>query len=120
MKRPLSPHATRQDAAAAGHKRYFPGTPCKHGHTAERFTSSGGCVECVNVKVAPIQGTNVRPLTKPLVFGRPEPHPLLVEFVQAQVQQLLPEFEREWDRYLAAGWTAEQLVDYARRPAGPV
>ncbi len=34
------------DAKAAGLKRYFTGEPCKHGHIAERFVSSCGCVEC--------------------------------------------------------------------------
>lgn len=37
---------TREEAKAAGLKRFFTGEPCKHGHVAERFVSSGGCVEC--------------------------------------------------------------------------
>lgn len=39
---------TRSLAALQGVRRYFTGQPCKHGHTAERFTSSGGCVVCSN------------------------------------------------------------------------
>jgi hypothetical protein len=38
----------RQKAAQNGHKRFWTGVPCKHGHLAERFTSNGGCVKCVN------------------------------------------------------------------------
>jgi hypothetical protein len=34
------------DAKARGLKRYFTGTPCKHGHIAERFTSCRLCCEC--------------------------------------------------------------------------
>lgn len=37
----------RLAAAQAGRRRYVTGNPCKHGHVAERFTSSGGCVECI-------------------------------------------------------------------------
>ena len=37
---------TRAEAKALGSKRYFTGKPCKHGHLAERFTSSRGCVVC--------------------------------------------------------------------------
>lgn len=37
----------RHDAASAGRTRYFTGEPCRNGHIAERFVSSGGCIECV-------------------------------------------------------------------------
>lgn len=37
---------TRADAKALGLKRYFTGKPCKHGHVAERVTSSTACVIC--------------------------------------------------------------------------
>lgn len=37
---------TRNDAHAAGLRRFFTGRPCAHGHTAERFVSTGGCVAC--------------------------------------------------------------------------
>src|SRR5262245_40411136 len=39
---------SRQDAKAAGLKRYFLGTPCKNGHVAERFVSDCKCVVCKN------------------------------------------------------------------------
>lgn len=37
---------TRRTARAAGVKRYFTGKPCKYGHVAERFTSTGNCIAC--------------------------------------------------------------------------
>jgi len=37
---------TRKDAHAAGLRRFFTGRPCAHGHTAERFVTTGGCVAC--------------------------------------------------------------------------
>lgn len=40
------PIVTREEAKAAGLKRFFSGIPCSHGHLAERFVSSKGCVEC--------------------------------------------------------------------------
>lgn len=38
---------TRAEAKAQGLKRYFTGKPCKHGHVAERYLSTGQCVECL-------------------------------------------------------------------------
>lgn len=37
---------TRRDAKVRGLKQYFTGKPCPAGHTAERHTYNGGCVEC--------------------------------------------------------------------------
>ena len=38
---------TRAEAKALGLKRYFTGTPCKHGHVAERSVSNYTCLACV-------------------------------------------------------------------------
>jgi 5-methylcytosine-specific restriction endonuclease McrA len=38
--------ALRSAAAARGEKRFDPGTPCKHGHSALRWTASSQCEEC--------------------------------------------------------------------------
>lgn len=40
----------RQDAIAAGLKRYFNGVPCKSGHLCERWTNDCSCVECKKIK----------------------------------------------------------------------
>ena len=37
---------TRKEALSKGLKRYFTGKACKHGHVAERVTSTKTCVEC--------------------------------------------------------------------------
>lgn len=37
---------TRLGAVTQGHKHYFTGVPCRHGHRAERYTSNRTCVEC--------------------------------------------------------------------------
>lgn len=37
---------TRADARTLGLKYFFTGTPCKHGHIAERRASNGHCAEC--------------------------------------------------------------------------
>lgn len=39
--------SNRQSAIAYGLKRFFTGTPCRWGHVAERYTSSGGCIACI-------------------------------------------------------------------------
>jgi 5-methylcytosine-specific restriction endonuclease McrA len=43
----VRPVVTRQEAKALGLKRYWTGTPCKHGHVAERATVNGVCVACM-------------------------------------------------------------------------
>jgi len=37
----------RAAAAAAGSVRYMPTVPCKRGHLAERYVSTGACVDCL-------------------------------------------------------------------------
>lgn len=41
---------SRQNAIAQGLPRYFTGEPCKHGHTAARYTANKTCVTCANAK----------------------------------------------------------------------
>lgn len=43
---------TRNEAKAAGLKRYFTGNPCSRGHICERFVSTHSCVECVQLHKA--------------------------------------------------------------------
>jgi hypothetical protein len=38
---------TREQAAADGRTFYFTGEPCKHGHTAPRYVSTTGCLDCL-------------------------------------------------------------------------
>lgn len=40
---------TRLEAVAQGHKRYFTGVPCRHGHLAERRTHNSECCECARL-----------------------------------------------------------------------
>ena len=40
------PIISKEAAIAAGKTRYFTGVPCKHGHVAERFVSTRGCIIC--------------------------------------------------------------------------
>lgn len=44
---PPGTYLARADAQLLGFTTYNTGKPCKHGHTAERYTSTGGCVECL-------------------------------------------------------------------------
>ncbi len=39
----------RKTAMAAGQLRYFTGTPCKNGHTSDRYTRNGACISCLRV-----------------------------------------------------------------------
>ena len=38
---------TRREAMTAGLNEYTTGKPCIAGHTGMRWTSSGGCKECI-------------------------------------------------------------------------
>lgn len=49
--------STRREAAEAGLKRFYTGKPCKFGHDAERFTTTGGCVKC-NAERSKLFATN--------------------------------------------------------------
>lgn len=40
---------TRKAAKAAGLLRYFTGRPCPHGHVAQRYVSTGACLQCLAV-----------------------------------------------------------------------
>jgi len=37
---------TRKEAAQLGQTKYYTGKPCKHGHLAQRYVSSGLCISC--------------------------------------------------------------------------
>lgn len=50
---------SRKEAKALGFKRYFTGKACKHGHVAEHFASSGGCVECSVVRARAYYAANL-------------------------------------------------------------
>lgn len=41
---------TRKEAEDQNCARYFTGEPCTHGHIAERYRYSGGCVLCEQVR----------------------------------------------------------------------
>ena len=38
---------SKEDAISYGFKVYRTGKPCKHGHTAWRYVSTGNCIECL-------------------------------------------------------------------------
>lgn len=41
-------------------KRYFTGTPCRHGHIAERYRATRSCVMCAAIRAADWQSKNRR------------------------------------------------------------
>lgn len=51
---------SRKEAKALGLRKYVPGTTCKHGHIAARYTSTGACEQCVRGEpndVSPFSGS---------------------------------------------------------------
>lgn len=49
MVAPPWPVISRDEAFRTGLKTYFTGKPCKHGHLAPRYTSTGACAECARI-----------------------------------------------------------------------
>lgn len=103
----------RMTAQSKGLKRYYTGEPCKKGHIAERFVSSGGCVLCVNWATRGASGPNVKGAT--LMF--PALGVSQVEMAQAvQMTELLAQNtlflmaqHPKFKRYVEAGWTIPQM-----------
>jgi 5-methylcytosine-specific restriction endonuclease McrA len=50
---------SRADAKAAGETKYFTGKPCKHGHKAPRYVSSGSCEACLLLHKIEWQSANI-------------------------------------------------------------
>lgn len=42
---------TRNEAVVDGSKFFFTGKPCRAGHTAERYVSTGNCVDCHKISM---------------------------------------------------------------------
>lgn len=69
---------SRADAKALQAVRYHTGRPCLRGHVADRFTSTGQCVECVNTQNAHWRALNREKVSKIMKAWRerqPRPAP---------------------------------------------
>ena len=115
---------TREEAQALGLTYYYTGHPCKHGHYARRYRSSGGCVECGNkFESGPAQGQfpNVHRLSRAIPFSAGD-FPNAMDF--NDVEQLLIDMaEQAWQavkkrrgepRYPRETWPADirmQLIE---------
>ena len=83
---------TREEALAQGRKLYFTGQPCKHGHTAPRYVTTGGCLACLNRFQAQLQ-TAKNPHSHDLV-----PYVPIAPFWRSK--RLSPEQLAQLDRYV--------------------
>lgn len=61
---------SRKDAHQQGRKKFYTGEPCKNGHLAERFTTSGACTHCAKAfhKMPPGPSNELFPMQPPLVY----------------------------------------------------
>ena len=48
--------------------RYFTGRPCKRGHIAERYVSTGACVACLNLTHRPLVANNLLQAPRQFLF----------------------------------------------------
>ena len=51
---------SRKEAFEAGETRYFTGKPCKHGHTAARYTQSGACSACLKISMGKFKTSKIK------------------------------------------------------------
>lgn len=58
---------SRMAAAAAGQVKFNTGKPCKFGHFSDRYTSTGACLMCLNLKVV-----RVTAISRELVSWQPD------------------------------------------------
>ncbi len=94
----------RHDAAKAGRKVYFTGTPCKRGHLAHRYVSNGGCLECLHPKQASI------PESYGLTFS---PTIMLRQPISAEHAALLKRYIIHWADQTLKGWGYKTFGDGA-------
>jgi hypothetical protein len=66
------PILSRQAAIESNSVRYFTGEPCVNGHVAQRYTTNGGCLECVR----PVRFGPTRADRKPSLPAQPFQVPL--------------------------------------------
>lgn len=81
---------SRTDAYALGLKKFYTGLPCVHGHVAERYVSTKGCVEC-------LRGAPSEALTRLTFMIDPRDASALTEYAQALVnaRALTPDTEED-------------------------
>lgn len=106
----------RNSAALQGATRYMPPGPCKRGHMSERYTSTGGCVACQQMKVvkrqAPARGSwQPSPLMVPSEFG-----PEHLAALQSHVQLYVNTTCVAWG--FATPWTADPALVAGKVPHG--
>lgn len=75
-------YSTRQDALQSGAVNYYTGSPCKHGHTSKRYTSTTACYECQRRQVS-----KYRPHRDPAdrrftVWSHPADRTAILEYAQ--------------------------------------
>lgn len=61
---------SRVDAHKQGRRKFFTGKPCKNGHLAERYTTSGACTQCAQAfhKMPPGPSPELAPVVLPVVY----------------------------------------------------
>lgn len=86
---------SRIDAVRTGRKRFYTGKPCIHGHFAERYATSGNCVECLLSRlVQRCRDLSVGDLIPPRVAGHCDlcerPARLKRDFDRAAIERGFP------------------------------
>jgi hypothetical protein len=100
----------RKQAISKGVRHFYTGQPCKHGHLARRYTTNGGCVECVNPKLrSPGSGMKWLELKIALAEGLTVPQERV-----AELETLI----RGWAEYKLREWGFIVPVAFHNHKAG--
>lgn len=89
---------SRNQAFNESKTRFYTGRPCKHGHDCERYTSTGGCVMCLDGRPKKswkiIRGSAISE-------ANPRAQPILVETPHNATPEQLADFVK-WVQHAAA------------------
>lgn len=92
---------SRRAAIESKSKKFFTGKPCRNGHVAERYTSTGGCVECLHPKFreSETNGPILLPIQVPLGAAMAADHNVIALFRERMLA-----YAPEAYKWAAAEW----------------
>lgn len=112
---------SRKQAHSAGLKRYNTGRPCINGHSADRYVTTGGCIECLRESQRTFVTAHKRQRTARMMgaFGyllHKDDHAAALAYCQALDMQrgLMPRDALRYDRD-ESPMTSEQIQAERRR-----
>lgn len=116
---------SREQAFSQNFKRFYTGRPCKHGHDAQRFVSTGGCVACnnrrsklfANIKAAATGGFFYD--LHPDDYAAARAYCQALDLARGRVPEVPRGAERAAEHHEIIERREQLLAQYAPQPAAP-